>query len=75
MRAKVVLGMLADQERKFDVERRAYRDERERLLDRIMILADKPIIWDAAVAPAEEQERDVFFPDQSEDDFLMRPAR
>lgn len=43
MRTSQVLALLAEQERKFDRERQAFREERERLLDRIMLLADKPL--------------------------------
>ncbi len=43
MRTSKVLALLAEQERKFDRERQSFREERERLLDRIMVLADRPM--------------------------------
>ena len=43
MRTKQALALLAEQERKFDRERALWHDERERLLDRIMHLADRPM--------------------------------
>jgi hypothetical protein len=64
VRASKVLALLAEQERKFERERREFSDERSRLLDRIMLLADKPMIdlsaWDATPEPLDH---DISMPD------------
>lgn len=62
MRAGKVLALLAEQERKFDRERAVWRDERERLLDRLMTMADKPM--PEAFVPRKTVEQDVFDPDR-----------
>ena len=64
MRTRKVLLLLAEQEHKFERERQMFRDERERLLDRLMILVDKPpypLDWSAGSA---EVDADLMFPDQ-----------
>lgn len=68
-----MLALLADQERKFDRERAAWRDERERLLDRIMLLADKPTLDTGPFQQTPPEEPDVLDPDQELGDDLWAP--
>lgn len=43
--------LLAEQRREHAAERRAWNEERERLLDRIMLLADKPLLPEPSSEP------------------------
>jgi len=55
MRTSKALELLAAQERRFQEERRLWADERARLLDRIMVLAEKPMFEMAEPTPFEPE--------------------
>jgi len=72
MRTSKTLALLAEQERRFDRERADWRDERERLLDRIMHLAKAPMpdVFHEQKPPAP---KDIFDADQTLSDDLYLP--
>lgn len=72
MRTSKVFALLVGQERQFDRERAAWRDERERLLDRIMHLAERPMP-EAYTPPGPPDEIDFVDPAAELGDDLFLP--
>ena len=75
MRTSKALALLAEAERRHDRERVSLTEERQRLLDRIMVLAERPMPY-AAPFTEREPAPDVVWPEEIDDhDDFLPPAR
>lgn len=74
MRTSKALALLADAERRHEKQLAVAADERQRLLDRIMVLADKPF-YDPGVPREREEPDDDFVFDDEIDMLTVRERR
>jgi hypothetical protein len=75
MRTSKALAMLAASERRYDRLLTEAADERQRLLDRIMVLAERPMPYDPPPRPPEPESDFVDMAEFNDDDDLFLAPR